>query len=501
MSAHVVVIDSTARRHVVKTTPNKYLSEVVEEVSAKLGINASQYGLKHNNKPVDLSRTLRLSGLSSGAKLELIQLSKSAGVVSIALQLPESEAKGQPNARLTDKFPSSTTLWLVLRKFEAGVAGGGSSTRNFTARGVPSSQGAAGAGRLYYEQPVLNCLNRELSSFTDLQKTLAQLGLNSGSALIRLSFRHTDMPLEEAMAQIQGYFDTVDPPSTSHQPTPKVEPVNEPVAPSSQQPEQPEWTEDIKPNETTSPEQEPGPSTSASEATATTTTSSGRPVSVFRPPSSTTPSAALISHNDTDYVPTVEHAQIHQKMLNDSTRNRRLPTEAELQAQATEEAAKWAQITEVEIKVRFPDQSAVSAKFKQTDTGHDLYGFVRDCLEDKWRSDVFHLRNPGVKGKNETIPDDANKTLIRGLQLKGRVLVTFTWDDSKASLEARGTKALLKPELRAKAQEFKAPEVIASQDTPDDPGVKVTLGSKTTSEDSGDTKKKLPKWLKGLAKK
>lgn len=454
---------------------------------------------RHNNKPVDLSRTLRLSGLSSGAKLELIQLSKSAGVVSIALQLPDSEANGQPNARLTDKFPSSTTLWLVLRKSEAGVAGGGGATRNFTARGVPSSQGAAGAGRLYYEQPVLNCLNRELSSFTDLQKTLAQLGLNSGSALIRLSFRPTDMPLEEAMAQIQSYFDTADHPSTSQQPVPKPEPVSEPAPSSTEQQEQPEWTEDLKSTDTTSPEQEPGPSTSIT--TATTTTSSGRPVSVYRPPSSTTPSAVLLSHNDTDYVPTVEHAQIHQKMLNDSTRNRRLPTEAEIQAQATEEAAKWAQITEVEIKVRFPDQSAVSAKFKQTDTGHDLYGFVRDCLEDKWQSDVFLLRNPGVKGKNEIIPDDANKTLIRGLQLKGRVLVTFTWDDAKASLEARGTKALLKPELRAKAEEFKAPEVIGSQDNTDGPGVKVTLGNKTTSEDSGETKKKLPKWLKGLAKK
>lgn len=442
---------------------------------------------------------MRLSGLSSGAKLELIQLSKSAGVVSIALQLPDSEANGQPISRLTDKFPSSTTLWLVLRKFEAGVAGGGGSTRNFTARGIPSSQGAAGAGRLYYEQPVLNCLNRELSSFTDLQRTLAQLGLNSGSALIRLSFRPTDMPLEEAMAQIQSYFDTADHPSTSQQPVPKPEPISEPVPSSTEQQEQPEWTEDLKSTDTTGPEQEPGPSTSST--TATTTTSSGRPVSVFRPPSSTIPSAVLLSYNDTDYVPTVEHAQIHQKMLNDSTRNRRLPTEAEIQAQATEEAAKWAQITEVEIKVRFPDQSAVSAKFKQTDTGHDLYGFVRDCLEDKWQSDVFLLRNPGVKGKNEIIPDDANKTLIRGLQLKGRVLMTFTWDDAKASLEARGTKALLKPELRAKAEEFKAPEVIGPQDNADDPGVKVTLANKTTSEEGGDTKKKLPKWLKGLAKK
>lgn len=46
MSAHVVVIDSAARRHTVKTTPTKYLTDVVEEVCDKLKLNSSQYGLK-----------------------------------------------------------------------------------------------------------------------------------------------------------------------------------------------------------------------------------------------------------------------------------------------------------------------------------------------------------------------------------------------------------------------------------------------------------------------
>jgi tether containing UBX domain for GLUT4 len=41
--------------------------------------------------------------------LQLTQASKSPGVVSVALQLPESEG-GQ---RLNDKFASNTSLWLV----------------------------------------------------------------------------------------------------------------------------------------------------------------------------------------------------------------------------------------------------------------------------------------------------------------------------------------------------------------------------------------------------
>lgn len=46
MAAHVVVIDSTARRATVKTTPGTYLSDVLSEACTKLGADASQSGLK-----------------------------------------------------------------------------------------------------------------------------------------------------------------------------------------------------------------------------------------------------------------------------------------------------------------------------------------------------------------------------------------------------------------------------------------------------------------------
>lgn len=457
---------------------------------------------RHNNKSVDLSRTIRLSGLSSGAKLELVQLSKSASVVSIALQLPESEARGVPNARLTDKFPSSTTLWLVLRKFEAGVAGGVEGPRNFTARGAPSTnQGDSGAGRLYYEQPVIQVLNRELSSFTDLQKSLAQLGLNSGTALLRLSFRTTNIPLEEAMAQIQGYFDSVEAPagSASQQQQQQQAPASgEASAPVEQSAEPGE----AGPSQTTpqsQPQSEP-PQTTSPQPEATTATTS-RPVSVYRPPSSSTPSAALMSYNEADYTPTVEHAQVHQKLLQQHGRNTRLPTDAELAAQAQEEAAKWAAVQEVEIKIRFPDQSAVSAKFGQSDTGAGLYNFVRECLEEKWRSEAFFLRSPGIKGKNEVIPDHEHKKLIRDLQLKGRVLVVFGWDDHKASIEARSTKSVLREELRAQAQDLKVQDVPAVEEGHRDPGVKVSIGKQENKNEEAGDKKKMPKWLKGFGKK
>lgn len=129
-------------------------------------------------------------------------------MVSVALQLPDNETVNRPaNGRLVDKFPSTTTLWLLLRAFESGAAGENKAKRNFTARGAPQLiNGATGSGRLYYETPVLHIMGRELSSFVDLQKTLGQLGFNTGSVLIRLGFKVTETPLDEAMEEIDRYF-------------------------------------------------------------------------------------------------------------------------------------------------------------------------------------------------------------------------------------------------------------------------------------------------------
>ena len=108
---------------------------------------------------------------------------------------------------MTDKFASSTSLWQILRSFESANAGGLNSQKNFTGRGVPSMvSGNSGAGRLYYEEPVLRIMGREYSSLTDLQKSLGQLGFNGGSVLLHLSFRASEVPLEQAQEEIEDYF-------------------------------------------------------------------------------------------------------------------------------------------------------------------------------------------------------------------------------------------------------------------------------------------------------
>ena len=457
---------------------------------------------RYRGKDIDLSLAFRLSGLTSGSKLELVQLSKSPSVVTVGLQLPESEAKGIPNGRLIDKFPSTTTFWLVLRKFEAGVAGGGS-TRNLTARSVPSTDHVgSGAGRLFYEIPVIQAMGRELSTFTDLQKSLAQLGFNSGNILLRLSFRKTEEPREVAMIKIEDYFKSVasdevaqehTAAETTHSNKPAEQPEEKPSLDS---------TPGTVTAESTLPQAPPA--VSASEDSLAQSSSS-RPVTVFAPPSGNVPTSVQATHNESDYIPTVDHAQAHQRRLNLSSRPSRLPSDAEIAAKSAAEQERVANIKAVDVKVRFPDQSQVVAQFGNQDTGKSLYTFVRSCLAEKFAAEKFtlsfspSLTGPALSGRKiqTEIPETEKSLLIKDLRMEGRVLVNLSWD-AGASAALRGSKApLLKPELQSQAQELK---VELPPSVPDEPGPSV--GNIGRSQGRSEPRKGgVPKWLKLPGKK
>lgn len=484
------------------------------------------YEYRHQKKQIDLSLSFRLTGLSSGAKLELVQLSRSPSVVSVALQLPEQEAHGAPSGRLIDKFPSNTTLWLVLRKFEAGVAGNGT-TRNLTARGAPST--SAGSGRLFYQTPVVQVMNRELSSFTDLQKTLGQLGFNNGSALIRLSFRITEKPLEQAMVDIEGYFKSIqetEGPITGSLQESTSTATEQEISKSQESKDTPESTSLSTPSTTepttTSSSDKPDLSTNTAPAQSQTqpqsTLVSSRPTVVYAPPSSAVPQSAQTPFNEVDYVPTVDHAKSHQNRLNVSSRPTRLPTDAEIAAQESAVKDKLASITEIEVKIRFPDQSQVVSKFGQNDSGQSLYGFVQGCLDQQFANEKFFLSSPASgapsssssssSNQNKTIiPDTAEKSLIRDLRLSGRVLVNFSWDQS-ASMNARNAGGqLLRPDLRVTASQIKVQDVaaISAEDESENRSFMERMRQSTNSSGdqnrSGGKKGGIPKWLKLPGKK
>ena len=375
------------------------------------------------------------------------------------------------------------------------------------------NDGSSGQGRLYYETPVLQVVGRELSSFKDLQKSLGQLGFNSGSVLLKLSFRILDTPVEEAMLQIEEYFkdthSSTNEPDGSRATSTKMATDNAPTEPSETEVtnSQPALAESSStPAQSTNTASTASPSVDEPPAAteAPIISLSGRTLQVFAPPTSTTPSAALTSHNPADYTPTIEHAQKHQRLLSESSRNVRLPSEAEIAAKAASEQEKLAAVKDVEIKIRFPDESAISAGFSQADTGASLYKSVRECLDEKWVNEPFVLRQPGIRGKSEVVPDKENKKLIQGLGLKGRVLVIFGWDEQGASMEARAEKRVLKASLRQQAKPIEVREANGGDDD-GDAGIRISTLKENAGdggeEDKGKKKGGMPKWLKGLSKK
>ncbi|KAL9096171.1 MAG: hypothetical protein Q9165_001694 [Trypethelium subeluteriae] len=484
MASHVFVIDSAARRTQIKTSPATYLRDVLEQACKAKGLNADQYELKQGNKVVDLSLSIRLSGLSSGAKLDLVQSSRTPSVISIALQLPDSDG----SKRLTDKFPSNTSLWQILRRFESGAAGQGQSTSkttyNFTQRGTTQLQnGVSGAGRIYYDMPVIFVLGRELGTLPDLQKTLGQLGLNKGSSLLRLSFKNTGEPIEEVMIEISEFFikegqasnvTTVEdsrgqiqsassPEAESSHitealasvPSTSSVPSSEPPASFTSPASQPENTQappassDPEPTNTASATSIPDgapPTTDTSPLTAP----DSRPLTIFRPPTSSTPHAALATHNAADYEPTIDHAKSHQAVLAAASRPSRLPSDAEVVSRAQSAQDALARIAAIDVVVRLPDQSRVQARFTQDDTVASLYGFVRGLMELagepfelKWMDDRARLR---VLREGE----EWRETLIRGLGMRNRTLVSLVWGDG-ASARTREV-PVLKGEWRERAK-------------------------------------------------
>ncbi|KAL0939283.1 ubx domain-containing protein [Colletotrichum truncatum] len=507
MSSHVVVIGSDLRRATVKVNPGTYLTDVLQEACKKLNLSSDKYLLKHKQKQVDLSVVWRVSGLSPGAKLELVQKSNTPSVVSVALQLPAPESNAAPNGRLVDKLPSDFTLWKVLRQFESGAVSQGKNL-NITARGVAqtTSGGASGSGQMYYETPVLNIMGRELASFDDFQKTLSQLGYNSGTVLIRLSFRKTDQTLFEAMGYINQFFSEVEAEAKQRSQAPtNPEPLAQ-LAPVEQTAQHPAAEDHLSTNASANQQASQLPSQEASslgdlgsgamDVDTAKPTDPLQPVSVFRAPTGTTPAAALAEVSESDYTPTIAHAQLHQARLLQNSQNKRLPSDKELEAQAQAEEARLAAVSTVAVKVRFPDNTSAQWTFGHEATGATLYQGVRSVMA--YDNQAFRLVIPGSKIliKDEDAPKNR---LIHDYKLTRNILLNLVWDDSvPADIRKR---PFLKGSFAQKATDITVPDIPNFVGGKDDSHSTVPASKPERSEGEGSAAKKLPKWLKLPGKK
>ena len=525
MSSHVVVLTADMRRATVKVTPSTYLTDVLQEACKKLNVSSDKFLLRlvlpdsrrihitdfwnrsANNKAVDLSLTYRTSGLSPGAKLNLVQKSKTPSAIQVALQLPQPEAKEIPGGRLIDKFPSDLTLWQLLRQFESGKASNGRNI-NITARGIAQmSEGASGSGQLYYETPVLNIMNRELSTFVDFQKTLSQLGYNSGSVLIRLSYRKTDKVFHEAVEEIRTYFQEDDkqhddtPQSSAAQEERAVEaPATDAGGDTPMSDTQPEHTEAAAKDP-----QAPVPSEPAQSATEPSVARENgappvsddpyTPAHVFLAPTSSTPSAALAPYSEPDTAPSIAQAQQHQHRLQESSKNKRLLSDKELAEKAAAEEAKMASITSILVRVRFPDNTTTEWAVTPEKTGAFLYEAVRRVMVH--RDQPFRLViPPGIK---QVIKDDDNQknSLIKAYKLRGATLVNFMWDDSVPT-EIRKQQPFLQDAVAKQGEAVKIPDVPQVPD--EEPSAPAAVAEPKKEDKKGLGGLKKPKWMQ-LGKK
>ncbi|POR33073.1 Tether containing UBX domain for GLUT4 [Tolypocladium paradoxum] len=503
MSSHVVVIATDLRRTTIKVQPGTYLIDVLQEACKKLNLASDKYLIKHNQKQVDLAVPFRTSGLSPGAKLELVQKSKTPSAVQIALQIPHPDAREIPGGRLIRKFPSDLTLWKVLRQFESGDAAAGRNV-NITARGAAGGV-ASGSGQLYYETPVLNIMGRELATFADFQKTLSQLGHNSGSVLIRLSYKRTDRTLFEAMEQISQFFKESEEqdqkvdgspadkkPDDEVQEQPQDAAMTDPAPQPSKAPtdiQQPPAQEEQHTNSTPAEQHPQEPSPNAEPSTAK---DAYQPVNVFLAPTGTVPAAALAPPDEADFTPTLAHAQLHQARLQDSSRNRRLPSDKELEDRAAAEGARLAAITSVLVKVRFPDNTSSDWHVGPAQTGAFLYEAVRHVMASPQHP--FHLVLPGGK---TVIRNDAGPRheLIKSYKLAGRVLVNLVWDDGVPA--AARKQPFLKANFAQQGQAVRLPDVPRAVDDDDRPAPAQQQPRAERSDSGGDGgAKKMPKWFK-----
>lgn len=157
MSKDIIVLTPNGRRQKIHCTPDTSFLQVLEDVCHKQGFQPSEYDLKHHNRILDLTTTLRFSNLPNKAMLEMVEAEKKRkeSNVTIGLQLEDGE-------RRTADFPPTTTLYDLVNTL------------------APVEVGAI-------QQPTILYMRQEVVGETALRhKTLRQLGLIQGRAILRL---------------------------------------------------------------------------------------------------------------------------------------------------------------------------------------------------------------------------------------------------------------------------------------------------------------------------
>ncbi|CAH0398754.1 unnamed protein product [Chilo suppressalis] len=157
MSKDIIVLTPNGRRQKVHCTPDTSILQILENVCQKQGFEASDYDLKHHNHIIDLTTTVRFSNLPNKATLEMVETERrrQESVVTIGLLLEDGD-------RRTADFAPNTSLYEIITDL---------APEELKSLSQPTI--------LYMRQEVIGELALK-------EKTLRQLGLIGGRAILRL---------------------------------------------------------------------------------------------------------------------------------------------------------------------------------------------------------------------------------------------------------------------------------------------------------------------------
>ncbi|KAH0605135.1 uncharacterized protein H6S33_005117 [Morchella sextelata] len=419
MASNVIVLYNQ-RRHQIKVTPTRSLSDVHTEACQKFNLDPLKYTLKRGTTPLDLSLQIRFTNLGPGAKLDLIPTRPPTTPLTIVLRLQST-----PPQELSGQCAPTATLWSVLRSFEKLYAG-----LNLTERYASSA--TLGAGRLLYEVPAVRVANREFVGVAEMQTTLVGLGLREGRVAIVVGWRSSEVPLEVALEEIESV-------------APRAGAEEVPAA----LPAQPKASRDAARGDTEMGEAAAVVEGAVVEApvgadaegvlqgdeNAPASGELEKPtVSVYRPSDSQTLAAAQINVPETAYEIGINEAKIIQHHLKKAAIGRRLPSDKEIEEKEAAALAVVEKVQTLVIKVRFPDGYISEQTLQAKHTAQDLYDTIRTTL--RHPLEPFTLVIP----PRLPIPESRQRLTI-DLRIRSGATVHLTWDGS-ASKAARTEPAL-----------------------------------------------------------
>ncbi|KAI9593370.1 hypothetical protein BDF19DRAFT_448502 [Syncephalis fuscata] len=522
MASNVVVsYDNGHRRQPVKTTPMMSLTAIVAMVI--------------KTKVLDMSLTVRFANLPPGASLDLVKQKRSTAnaEITIAVQLDDG-------GRLIRKVPNSITFWEILVQLEVESDGVLNLTRREVAESQPeksnkmrnwlkkdaSTLATATPPPGTFLQPVCMLMNREYATINELKNTsLASVGLTSGNAVIRVSFRPGQQMLADVLASqsissqkkdtaIDEVFinwtpglnnDDNNHDSKHSTPTESITSItadsSQLIAPNTDMPDPIADTIDTRqPNDSQANEaspivasdtkEAPAPSFSNNDADTSPSVSKtiDRMVSVFRAP----PPGTSMAHHQIDLPDSFFDAQQAKRAALENS-----PLQTRTMREAEEEKRKQ-RYPKTMIRVRFPNRIQLQLQFLSRETVGRVYAIVRQHLLEPQRPFTLYVTPP-----RQNLTDLSVR--LMDAHLAPASLVHFVWNEPGSGnehylIESTMTLAKDLPELAvtetAAAEsrpEHSSPSTESSTANQSTSSTSARLGSSNSNEANS---MKLPKWMK-----